>query len=124
MDLNKIRTIVLGLMFIFVLVTIILTITEPNQVQCKSLKLIKKLILKKKEIKILQHIAVAATVLGKRKKFMLPLPLVLPVPFPIIHNHQPIISPEGIDLGLAFEQKIGSKFGKGGLGAIGGLVRK
>lgn len=49
--------------------------------------------LKKKQIKALKKVAIAATVLGNRKKVMIPLPVPLPLPIPIIHKHEPIISP-------------------------------
>ena len=49
--------------------------------------------LKKKQIRALKKVAIAATVLGNRKKIVLPLPVPLPLPIPIIHKHEPIISP-------------------------------
>jgi hypothetical protein len=49
--------------------------------------------LKRKQIKALKKVAVAATVLGQRKKVMIPLPVPLPFPIPIINKHEPIISP-------------------------------
>lgn len=49
--------------------------------------------LRKKHVKVLKKVAVAATVLGNRKKLMIPLPVPLPLPIPIIHKHEPIIAP-------------------------------
>lgn len=82
--------------------------------------------LKKKQIKALKKVAIAATVLGNRKKVMIPLPVPLPLPIPIIHKHEPIISP--IDPLLTITAAKGAKgyyqphFGglHGGLGGFGG----
>lgn len=86
--------------------------------------------LKKKEIKALKKVAIAATVLGQRKKLMIPLPVPLPVPIPIIHKHEPIISPIDPLLTLSYAKGAkgfggGGGFGYGGLhGGLGGLYRK
>lgn len=74
--------------------------------------------LKKKQIKALKKVAIAATVLGNRKKVMIPLPVPLPLPIPIIHKHEPIISP--IDPLLTLSAAKGAK-GFGGFGGFGGL---
>lgn len=81
--------------------------------------------LKKKQIKALKKVAIAATVLGNRKKVMIPLPVPLPLPIPIIHKHEPIISP--IDPLLTITAAKSAKgyyphFGglHGGLGGYGG----
>lgn len=73
--------------------------------------------LKRKQIKALKKVAIAATVLGNRKKVMIPLPVPLPLPIPIIHKHEPIISP--IDPLLTLVAAKGSKGYYGGFG--GGL---
>lgn len=76
--------------------------------------------LKKKEIKALKKVAIAATVLGQRKKLMIPLPVPVPVPIPIIHKHEPIISP--IDPLLTLSYAKGAKgYYAGGGGGFGGL---
>lgn len=74
--------------------------------------------LKRKQIKALKKVAIAATVLGNRKKIMIPLPVPLPLPIPIIHKHEPIISP--IDPLLTLSAAKGAK-GFGGYGGFGGL---
>lgn len=71
--------------------------------------------LKRKQIKALKKVAIAATVLGNRKKIMIPLPVPLPLPIPIIHKHEPIISP--IDPLLTLSAAKGAK----GIGGFGGL---
>jgi len=75
--------------------------------------------LKRKQIKALKKVAIAATVLGNRKKIMIPLPVPLPLPIPIIHKHEPIISP--IDPLLTLSAAKGAK-GLGGIhGGLGGF---
>lgn len=80
--------------------------------------------LKRKQIRALKKVAIAATVLGNRKKVMIPLPVPLPLPFPIIHKHEPIISP--IDPLLTIVQAKGAKgyYGgfTGGFTGIGGGI--
>lgn len=76
--------------------------------------------LKKKQIKALKKVAIAATVLGNRKKVMIPLPVPLPLPIPIIHKHEPIISP--IDPLLTLTAAKGAKGYYGGFGALHGGV--
>lgn len=71
--------------------------------------------LKRRQIKALKKVAIAATVLGNRKKIMIPLPVPLPLPIPIIHKHEPIISP--IDPLLTLSAAKGAK----GIGGFGGL---
>lgn len=71
--------------------------------------------LKRSKIRALKKVAIAATVLGNRKKVMIPLPVPLPLPFPIIHKHEPIISP--IDPFLTLSAAKGAK----GIGGFGGL---
>lgn len=89
--------------------------------------------LKRKQIKALKKVAVAATVLGQRKKVMIPLPIPLPLPIPIIHKHEPIISP--IDPLLTITAAKGAKgyypnyypgFGgiHGGYGGLGGFGKR
>lgn len=73
--------------------------------------------LKRKQIKALKKVAIAATVLGNRKKVMLPLPVPLPLPIPIIHKHEPIISP--IDPLLTLSAMKGAKGLGGGIGGFG-----
>lgn len=90
-------------------------------------------VLRRKHIKALKKVAVAATVLGNRKKVMIPLPLPLPLPIPIIHKHEPIISP--IDPLLTITAAKGAKgyypgyypgFGgiHGGYGGFGGFGKR
>lgn len=74
--------------------------------------------IKKNEIRALKKVAIAATVLGQRKKLMIPLPVPLPLPIPIIHKHEPIISP--IDPLLTLSAAKGAKGYYQGWGAFGG----
>lgn len=91
------------------LILIAAMITIPHQTSSHFLR--------KKEIKALKKVAIAATVLGQRKKLMIPLPIPLPLPIPIIHKHEPIISP--IDPLLTLSAAKGMK-GYGGSGIGGG----
>lgn len=74
--------------------------------------------LKRSQIKALKKIAIAATVLGNRKKVMIPLPVPLPLPIPIIHKHEPIIAP--IDPLLTITAAKGAKGYYTGFGGIHG----
>ena len=76
--------------------------------------------LKRKQIKALKKVAIAATVLGNRKKIMIPLPVPLPLPIPIIHKREPIISPIDplLTLALAKQGKLSALHG--GIGGFGG----
>lgn len=78
--------------------------------------------LKKKQLKALKKVAVAATVLGNRKKVMIPLPVPLPLPIPIIHKHEPIISP--IDPLLTITAAKGHKGYYQGFGGLHGGIGK
>lgn len=103
---NHIRIIFLVISLLILLATII-----PQQSDSYYLK--------RKQIKALKKVAIAATVLGNRKKVMIPLPVPLPLPIPIIHKHEPIISP--IDPLLTLSAAKGAK-GIGGFGGgFGGL---
>lgn len=75
--------------------------------------------LKKRQIKALKKVAVAASVLGNRKKIMIPLPVPLPLPIPIISKHEPIIAP--IDPFLSIVAAKGAKgyYPYGGVGGLG-----
>lgn len=80
--------------------------------------------IKRKQIRALKKVAIAATVLGNRKKVMIPLPVPLPLPIPIIHKHEPIISP--IDPLLTITAAKGAKgyypgFGGGVHGGLSGF---
>lgn len=74
--------------------------------------------LRKKHVKALKKVAIAATVLGNKKKFLFPIPVPLPLPIPIITKHEPIISPIDPLSHLAYIK--GSLLTGGGLGGIGG----
>lgn len=93
-------------------ITLLLATLVPQQTSAHYLK--------RKQIKALKKVAIAATVLGNRKKVMIPLPVPLPLPIPIIHKHEPIISP--IDPLLTLTAAKGAKGYYGGFGGLhGGL---
>lgn len=93
-------------LIILVSLLVILATLLPQQTESHYLK--------RKQIKALKKVAIAASVLGNRKKIMIPLPVPLPLPIPIIHKHEPIISP--IDPLLTLALAKGSKgLGYGGL---------
>lgn len=102
----------ISLISLLLSIIILIATLVPQQSECYYLK--------KKQIKALKKVAVAATVLGNRKKVMIPLPVPLPLPIPIIHKHEPIISPIDPLLTLAYMK--GSKGGFGGIhGGLGGF---
>lgn len=98
----------IGLFSILLSLLILLATLVPQQTESHYLK--------KKQIKALKKVAIAATVLGNRKKVMIPLPVPLPLPIPIIHKHEPIISPIDplLSLTVAKQAKLGSLHGLGG----------
>lgn len=103
----------LSLLVILVSLMILCSTLYPQQTESYHLR--------RKHVRALKKVAIAASVLGNRKKVMIPLPLPLPVPIPIIHKHEPIISP--IDPLLTLALAKGSKGqGYGGLhGGLGGF---
>ena len=68
-------------------ILIVIGVLFPHQVPVEAHHL------KRSKIYALKKVALAATVLGNRKKIMVPLPVPLPLPIPIIHKREPIISP-------------------------------
>lgn len=112
-----------ALFSILISAVILIVMLLPNQYGCSYLR--------KKEIKALKKVAIAATVLGNKKKIMIPLPIPLPLPIPIIHKHEPIISPIDPLLtlalakgskGLGYGGAYGGGFGGGGFGGIHGGI--
>lgn len=79
--------------------------------------------LKKNHIRALKKVAVAASVLGNRKKIMIPLPLPLPLPIPIISKHEPIIAPVDPFLSIAAAKSAKGYYGPYGLG-VGGIGKR
>lgn len=102
----------LHLFCLFVSLLLLLAAIVPQQTDSHYLN--------RKKIKALKKVAVAATVLGNRKKIMIPLPLPLPLPIPIINKHEPIISP--IDPLLTLTAAKGAKGYYGPYGAMGGGI--
>lgn len=106
-----------NLLSVLAAICVLLITLMPTQSDSKYLR--------KKEIKALKKVAIAATVLGQRKKLMIPLPVPLPLPIPIIHKHEPIISP--IDPLLTLTAAKGAKGyyqGFGGFGGGGGIYKR
>lgn len=102
----------LHLFSLFVSLLLLLAAIIPQQADSHYLK--------RKQIRALKKVAVAATILGNRKKIMIPLPVPLPLPIPIINKHEPIISP--IDPLLTITAAKGAKGYYGPYGAIGGGI--
>lgn len=125
------KTLRIGLFGLIMCTLLLLAALFP--LQSDSIKFIRR-----KHVKALKKVAVAATVLGQRKKIMIPLPVPLPLPIPIINKHEPIISPIDplLTLGVAKANKGfglhggygGGGFGGGGfgggIGGIGGYGRR